>query len=144
MERTELRKKVINTATALALQEINQTGQAYTKALSKALNEACIRHDVSRKEFIKMIGGYMEQADTVFENAIDKFGLKAQIDIAIEEMAELTQALSKFKRGKEHNVEEEIADVKIMIKQLELKFDKQKIDKIEKQKIERLEKLIKS
>lgn len=83
----------------------------------------------------------MEQ---VLKNAIGKFGLKTQIDIAIEEMAELTQALSKFKRGKEHNVEEEIADVKIMLKQLELKFDKQKIDKIEKQKIERLEKLIKA
>lgn len=54
MEREELRKRVINTATALALQETERIGQAYTKALSKALNEACIRHDVSRKEFIKM------------------------------------------------------------------------------------------
>lgn len=36
--------------------------------------------------------------------AVAMFGTTKQIDIAIEEMAELTQALSKFKRGKIHNV----------------------------------------
>lgn len=44
---------------------------------------------------------------------IDKYGQDAQIGVAIEEMAELTQALSKYQRGKPDmdNIEEEIADV---------------------------------
>ena len=46
----------------------------------------------------------------------------------MEELAELQQALSKDFRGKDHNVEEEIADVYIMLMQLELMYDKTKIE----------------
>lgn len=77
----------------------------------------------------------------ILQKAINTFGEHAQIDMAIEEMAELTQALSKCKRGKEHNVEEEIADVEIMIAQLRLmtdKFDNDKIDHIKAMKLNRL------
>ncbi|WDU84227.1 hypothetical protein [Caloramator sp. Dgby_cultured_2] len=49
-----LRKQVLNLATALALQETERTGEDYTRAINKALDEACIRLGVNHKDFIKM------------------------------------------------------------------------------------------
>lgn len=77
--------------------------------------------------------------ETIYKNAIMTYGEIAQIDVAIEEMSELIQALSKYKRGKEHNVEEEIADVSIMLDQLKIIFNNRKVKKIRKRKIARLE-----
>lgn len=62
----------------------------------------------------------------ILEKAIDTFGTSAQIDKVIEEMAELTQALLKERQArlteghKESiaHVQEEIADVYIMLAQL--------------------------
>ncbi len=61
------------------------------------------------------------------------YGLDSQSRQTIEEMAELTQAITKFWRyggdnaqvirGLRGNIAEEIADVKIMLEQLELLFD---------------------
>lgn len=64
----------------------------------------------------------------IFGNAIEKYGIEAQSDVAIEEMAELIQAIVKFRRyGKSENaieyldgVIEEKEDVKIMMDQLDL------------------------
>ncbi|MDO6353987.1 hypothetical protein Q3V94_02665 [Caloramator sp. CAR-1] len=53
-ESRELRKQVIALATALALQETERTGEDYTRAINKALDEACIRLGVNHKDFIKM------------------------------------------------------------------------------------------
>lgn len=68
-----------------------------------------------------------EQQQIVLNNAIAKWGEDAQIDMCIEEMSELTQALCKYKRGRrgEHvtnNIKEEIADVLITINQMALIF----------------------
>lgn len=49
-----MRRKVIALATSLALQESEETGSDYTKCISKALDEACLRLGVNRKQFIKM------------------------------------------------------------------------------------------
>lgn len=79
----------------------------------------------------------------IYRDAIEHFGKHNQIKQAIEEMAELIQALLKLYRHPENsNVEEEIADVKIMIRQLELLFDKDIIDSWEQVKLKRLENLI--
>lgn len=75
---------------------------------------------------------------SVYIEAITTYGEIPQIDVAIEEMAELIQALSKYKRGKQHNVEEEIADVSIMLDQLKLIFNNKKVKKIKRRKIARL------
>ena len=80
---------------------------------------------------------------TIYKKAIETYGEIPQIDVAIEEMAELTQALSKYKRGKQHNVEEEIADVSIMLEQLKIIFDNKKVKKIKNKKIKRLNKGLK-
>lgn len=63
--------------------------------------------------------------DEIYQEAIKTWGPHMQIDMCIEEMAELTQALVKYKRGKGdlHNIAEEIADVSIMLEQMIVVFD---------------------
>jgi len=80
--------------------------------------------------------------ENIYQEAINKWGAEPQILMAIEEMAELTDALCKAIRGRETNVEEEIADVKIVLKQLEIMFDKKEVDEWEKKKLKRLERRI--
>ena len=85
----------------------------------------------------------------IYQDAIDKWGENAQYDQLIEEMAELTVALSKVKRlnydnmldTKEskvmENLFEEIADVKMMIEEMEYMFGKEKIDEWYDKKMEK-------
>ncbi|MGN1029764.1 MAG: hypothetical protein ACI4P7_06685 [Bacilli bacterium] len=82
--------------------------------------------------------------ENVIQRAIKKNGLDLQLTVALEELAELQQAICKYKRGEEHNVEEEIADVKIMIEQLETIFNKDKIRRWRNKKIERLDRKLKA
>ena len=56
----------------------------------------------------------------IFKEAIFVFGETAQEEVAIEEMAELIQAITHKHRGREHNIAEEIADVEIMLEQLKI------------------------
>ena len=68
----------------------------------------------------------------LYEKAVEKFGAKAQVIVAIEEMSELTKALTKwlrhldFGQGDKEEVlraiDEERADVSIMLNQLEVIF----------------------
>ena len=86
--------------------------------------------------------------ENVYKQASDKWGEKAQIIVAIEEMAELTQALTKYLRTDQlcDNIAEELADVEIMTEQLRLIFDKLKydIDRHKEAKIFRLQKKLES
>ena len=76
---------------------------------------------------------------TVYEQAISKWGIDAQLDMCIEECAELIQAISKIKRIKfikphdpnkmtithkriDH-LKEELADAQLMINQLATIYD---------------------
>ena len=68
----------------------------------------------------------------VLQDALVMYGQQAQIDMMLEEMAELSKALLKLRRAKKHeiteplflvkNVEEEIADVQIVLNQMKLLF----------------------
>lgn len=78
----------------------------------------------------------------ICRKAIDSWGQAIQKVVAMEEMAELTQAISKSLRGKDHNVEEEIADVEIMVTQLKLMYDNEKVEKIKQEKLQRLERVL--
>jgi len=71
--------------------------------------------------------------------AIKEFGPAAQIDMAIEECAELIKELSKYKRFKNNipTVKEELADVSIMLKQMFFIFGD--FSTIEQKKLSRLE-----
>lgn len=59
-----------------------------------------------------------------YDMFIEKWGVDSQLNMAIEEMSELTKALCKFFRGEEDidNIHEEIIDVEIMIEQLKRIF----------------------
>ena len=60
----------------------------------------------------------------VYEIALKKWGEPLQIIMGIEEMAELTKELVKHLRGKGdyNHIKEEMADVEIMLTQLEIIF----------------------
>lgn len=60
---------------------------------------------------------------SILEKAVRHFGAAMQEDIAIEEMSELTQAIMHFRRGRESNIPEEIADVEIMLEQLKIIYN---------------------
>ena len=74
----------------------------------------------------------VDSRTSLYKKAVWKFGMKSQILMAIEEMSELTKALLKFLRNMDHsqgdgkaildNIDEERADVQIMLKQLDVIF----------------------
>lgn len=61
----------------------------------------------------------------IFKSALLKWGIKAQVDILLEEMSELSMALLKARRyplkmrHNKHRIAEEIADTRIMLDQIE-------------------------
>ncbi len=65
-------------------------------------------------------------AEEIYKRAIQEKGVEHQRRIAIEEMAELTNALMKFDRGRTtvDDIIEEIADVTIMMQQLAIIYGK--------------------
>jgi len=69
-----------------------------------------------------MNNGYLNfiTMETIHQRALSKFGENTQKEMLIEEMAELTQAILKDRRGRESNISEEIADVQIVLDQIKL------------------------
>lgn len=75
----------------------------------------------------------------IFKTAIEVYGVFNQENMAIEECAELIQAINKKHRGLQHNIPEEIADVEIMLEQLKIANDCHgEVEYIRKGKIDRL------
>ena len=77
---------------------------------------------------------------------IEHYGIDNQMMQCIEEMAELTQAINKYKRSEfsdshidaYNNVIEKIADVQIMTEQMRLMFDGAAVDEVIVEKLERM------
>ena len=89
----------------------------------------------------------------ILEKAINRYGDRAQIDKAIEEMSELIKALLKLRYcSKDYErevlmdaVAEEMADVEIMLEQLEIIYgNTSTIRQQKKKKLERLERGLKN
>lgn len=80
----------------------------------------------------------------ICDKAIKQFGGNQQLIVAMEEMGELIQAISKVLRGLETNgnFEEEIADVDIMLTQLKILGDLKEIEKWREYKLKRLKERI--
>ena len=80
--------------------------------------------------------------DHLLDATIEHYGRDAQLLKAAEECAELTAAILQYTARGSHqeimSICEEIADVKIMISQLERIFSKASIHSFESDKIERL------
>lgn len=87
--------------------------------------------------------------ESIMQQAIKTYGVQAQCDVAIEEMAELTKAIMKLRRvaddyGKTQaaldNLLEEIADVDIMIDQMKIMWGPKQVEGYREKKLERLAK----
>lgn len=71
--------------------------------------------------------------------AIERYGGEAQKRMALEELAELMVAINHDLRGRDSNLEEEIADVEIMLEQLKMIDNCEgEVERIKRLKIERL------
>lgn len=83
-----------------------------------------------------------EKERTLYVLAVEKFGPESQINMALEECAELIDALCKFRRERVGTLDviTEIADVQIMCEQLAYMFGEQTVEDERKRKIERLQK----
>lgn len=92
------------------------------------------------------------ERDEVFERCLRTYGVQPQVDMMIEEMSELIKALLKWRRSGLKGLSDmrdciidELADVRIMERQMEMLFDcedevESRIDyKVQRQQ-ERLEK----
>ena len=77
----------------------------------------------------------------IAKKAISLYSKEAQIWMAIEEMAELNNALAKHRRNRVTDIDvcEEIADVYIMMVQLSYIFGIEDVSSIIESKIKRLE-----
>lgn len=80
--------------------------------------------------------------EALSEKAVQTYGTEHQKVKAIEELGELVQAISRSLIGSDHNVEEEIADVEIVLAQLRHMYCNEKIDKIKEEKMNRLAGLV--
>lgn len=82
----------------------------------------------------------------LIEETVEKFGHERQVDKAIEEMAELAQALLKDRYAEDDaftdNVYEELADVFITLNELMFIYPHQKLAEKVNEKLERLEKIV--
>jgi NTP pyrophosphatase (non-canonical NTP hydrolase) len=78
----------------------------------------------------------------IYAEALAKWGFEAQTLMAVEEAAELQQALLHYMRGKALAVDvvDEIADMTIMCRQMANIFGSEDVDKRIQFKLERLEK----
>ena len=77
---------------------------------------------------------------TVFKDAVDLWGADSQIGMLFEEMGELISAINRDKRERvdKASVEEEIADVAIMLEQMNHIYNQELIESWKQLKIGRL------
>lgn len=82
----------------------------------------------------------------IYKEALDKWGVQSQLQMAIEECAEFIVKAAKLYRNKNNStpleVIEEIADVKIMMEQMEIVFGENLVKNAKTRKLERLKKLL--
>ncbi len=86
----------------------------------------------------------MKRYREIYQAALDKWGVEAQYDQAIEECAELIASLKHLKRNKvdEQAIINEIADVTLMIGQLTYMFGEQKVEDAMQAKLVKLQELL--
>ena len=87
---------------------------------------------ICNKKFTK------DEEIVICNKAINSYGNASQNIKAIEEMGELIQAISKSLLDGENNVEEEIADVEIMLTQLKIMYSLNDIENWRNYKLNRL------
>lgn len=88
-----------------------------------------------------------DEERAVLWDALDTWGTEAQVSMVFEEMAELQNAICKYRRGRctVEDVAEEVADVEIMLEQLKLIFTLEpKVSDYRQEKLRRLAQRLKN
>lgn len=88
----------------------------------------------------------MKKFDEVCIDAVDFYGSEQQLAQTQEEAAELITAISHYRREREGSMAElieEVADMKIMLRQMTRILDAEEVNKAVSMKIDRLEKQLK-
>lgn len=85
-----------------------------------------------------------QERNTLYSKALNRWGTASQLLMAVEEMAELIQAISHFNRPKKKltitQIASEIADVQIMLEQMQYLFICEGlVEKLKEEKLKRLE-----
>lgn len=103
---------------------MNDTEKRQRERLQKIINGDIPEMDISIRYENESVSGKQTPPcpQDVFRNAVQTWGKEAQTDMMIEEMAELTKELLNERRGRDHNIAEEMADVRIMLAQMEIIF----------------------
>ena len=89
-------------------------------------------------------GSKMNKRET-YKRAIKYWGKELQIGMLMEEVSELMIAINRYRRGRETNknkIAEEIADVKIMLEQIQVMFNITSVNQWHEQKLLKLKRLM--
>ena len=88
--------------------------------------------------------------ENIYKRIVDTWGVESQLNMVTEEMGELLQAISKYRRAQNkddktkiaayNHLCEEVADVENMMNQMRYMLDSDKIDEYKKAKLERISK----
>jgi NTP pyrophosphatase (non-canonical NTP hydrolase) len=78
--------------------------------------------------------------DELLKRAINKWGPQPQMMMGIEECSELIHEISKWFRGRESNIAEELADTLIILRQISIYIGEENVIEFMDKKIERLQK----
>ena len=146
-DRLELLNTFDKTQSARLLGKINAL-ETENELLRGAL-ASCGAPENAGAEHFPEAAKMMLDGESIMQQAIETYGVQAQCDVAIEEMAELTQVVMKIRRisddyeetmaARDHLIDE-IADVGIMIAQMELMFGAVDVEKMRRKKLLRLKK----
>ncbi len=131
------------------LELLNTFDKTQSARLLGKINALEMENELLRGTLAEMNGEYDRTScdERIMRQAIETYGVQAQCDVAIEEMAELTKAIVKIRRvaddyGKTQaaldNLLEEIADVDIMIDQMKIMWGPKQVEECRRKKLERL------
>lgn len=88
-----------------------------------------------------------KEKKTIYQLAVEKYGANNQMNMALEECGEFIVAINKFRRAKNNtdateasdNICDEVADVIIMMEQMQVMFGIDRVERIKVEKLKRLE-----
>nr|DAO36696.1 MAG TPA: nucleoside triphosphate pyrophosphohydrolase [Caudoviricetes sp.] len=127
MTQREIQENLIRTVRDMLLTSCEKMG-------AQSIEHCWTRHDGTEVKLTLTIHPAGEKEEkpedelrTYARVAVEKFGMNKQVDMAIEEMSELTKALLKYRRAADcattvksgDNIREEMEDVRIMLAQLD-------------------------
>ena len=76
----------------------------------------------------------------LYTDALDTWGIEAQVTMVMEETGEMLSALAKARRGRvtKEEIITELVDVSIMMEQMAVLFGKEQFEKEKERKLQRL------